>query len=279
LLLLSAVAPVAAQLRPFTLGDRLTLSLAPTWIQRREVDLPPPPLMAASAPRFLFSDFLILENRHELMALKVGFSDNPFLGSDATKVDGQMHTPRRSDNLPAHLFYFFFPPPSGCLVQAKAAIERAENSQSEDDRKSRRTASVTHRCKFSPSPLDFYARRMSLGVRATSGGLAVPLDQEEFYLSPMEQTEIDGVTFYIFEARSRVSVDRQEIDFFNLPEDLRGHRVHFFWAFGAPTPFPFVRDPFRKNVEVVHVALGCLSSSGDASDVFREVLQKVRLAK
>jgi hypothetical protein len=99
-----------------------------------------------------------------------------------------------------------------------------------------------------------------------------------FYVPPTERVEIDGKTFFIYEAQGQGYVDRPQLDYFNLPEGWQGARAFLFWAVGADTPFPFVRDPARRNVRLVHVAYACLSTTGDARPAFLEKLRSIRFA-
>lgn len=59
-------------LRSFSFSDRARVSLASDWIARSDMVLPPLPLLAASAPRLVFSDFLLLENRGVPAVLQLG---------------------------------------------------------------------------------------------------------------------------------------------------------------------------------------------------------------
>ena len=96
------------------------------------------------------------------------------------------------------------------------------------------------------------------------------------YAPPMEEVEIAGRTFFIFEAQGQDTVERAQLDMYNLPEDLRGSRAHLFWAIGAESPFPFFPDPLRKNVPIIHVSFATLSATGTAQPQFREILHSLR---
>lgn len=65
--------------------------------------------------------------------------------------------------------------------------------------------------------------------------------------------EASGLTFYVFEAQGRMWLDLATVDHFNLPDEMQGAKADFFWAVGAPSPFPFIRDPQRKNVPLIQV--------------------------
>jgi hypothetical protein len=271
--------------RTFALGDRATALLTGDWTEHRNDDLPPPFLLAGAAPRLVFSEFRVLENRKAWEVLKTGVSENPFIGSNPAALNEHIHT-----NGLSYLFYFFFPPSRNCLARAKsslAAAEAAEESRREreekqSDKKEKKerppqAVSITQACEPAATPLDFYAGQVSSEVSLNSEGRARGLFPS-FYVPPTERVEIDGKTFFIYEAQGQRYVDRPQLDYFNLPDEWQGARAFLFWAVGADTPFPFVRDPVRKNVRLVHVAYACLSTTGDARPAFLEKLRSIRFS-
>lgn len=270
--------PAAA--RGFSLAERAWVVLTSNWVERENEAPPPPFLLVASAPPITFTDILTIENRKALSVVKLGISENPFFGSNPADLDARIQSA-----LVQHLFYFFFPPPRNCLATAKAEVEAAWRKEqaraaAESDEKEKRPpkpVSVIQWCDFSSTPQDFYSSQVSPGFALSSTGRAQP-SLRRFYIAPTESMELAGKTFYIFEARGELMVDRAELDKFNLPEEMRGARAHFFWAVGADNPFPFVRDPLRKNVQIFHVVYATLSSTGTAIADFREKLRGVRFA-
>ncbi len=281
---------LGAPQRTFVLADRVSVDLDRDWTERREAQPPPHEILLPSAPRMSFTDILVLENRREPAVVKLGISDNPFFGITSQALDEQMHAPPgRSYNLVDVLFYLFFSPPPACLVQAKGAwqdAKRKHEAAEEELKKLDATKNFTpspppeisQMCRFAPAPLDFFAKQISSQVifrnpQRVDGVL------REFYQPSMEMAEFDGKTFYIFELQCRRFVDREDLDQFGLAEDLRGARAHFFWAVGAPSPFPFVRDPLRKDRhQLYHVAAAMLSVNGDAAARFRKLLESIRVA-
>ena len=268
--------------RSFSLGQRAHVTLATDWSQRLGAEPPPLPLLAASARRFRFTDSLVLEDRKAPAVLEVGFSDNPFLASDASGLETRMR-----EQLAADLFYFFFPAPRGCLARAKSAFEEARRKEDRrlseerrDEKEPVRRPSVvlTQACEFSPTPLDFYAAQLSPGIvmRETREGDRVEPQLRGFYHPPMELVEIGNKTFFIFEAQAGRIVDRAEIERFGLPDDLQGARARFFWAIGAENPFPFLRDPHRKDLQLIHVVYARLSFDEAARADFRKRLAGIR---
>lgn len=268
--------------RMVAVGDRAAALLTGDWTEHRNDDLPPPFLLAGAAPRLIFSEFRVLENRKAWEVLKTGVSENPFIGSNPAALNEHTHT-----NGLSYLFYFFFPPSRNCLARARASLKEAEEARREREEKQSdkkeekerppQAVSITQACEPAATPLDFYAGQVSSGVSLNSAGRARGLFFS-FYVPPTEQVEIDGKTFFIYEAQGQRYVDRPQLDYFNLPDEWQGARAFLFWAVGADTPFPFVRDPARKNVRLVHVAYACLSTTGDARPAFLEKLRSIRLA-
>lgn len=272
--------------RGFSFAGQAQLDLPREWSAHSDALLPPPPTLIASAPRLVFSDFLLLENRTSTAVLELGVSDNPFLGSDAVQIDTCVHQDFVRD-----FFYFFFPPPRGCLARVKSSFENARRREEErferekeahekshkNSTLDRNNVAVSETCEFSPTPSEFYAAQLSSGVilRETLQGDRVEGRWRSFYLPPMEALETRGKTFFIFEARAEQPVELADIERFGLPDNLRGERAHFFWAIGANTPFPFLRDPHRKELQLFHVVFATLRLDGDARTEFRKLLDNI----
>ena len=283
LLILALATPAAAQggapaqdrtSRAFTLGERVWVVLPAGWVEKPKEDVPPPSLLVASAPNLLFHDILVLENVRDHAVLKVAFSENPYFGTSA-QLDGQMRA-----GMLAHLFYFGFPPPRSCIAETKAHVERkkreAEAKRDKDDPPP--LVSVTQLCQFASTPMDFYAEQVSPGFTMDSNGRVTPAFRSFIPLS-MQQLDHAGYTFYIFEAQGQRLLDRPDLEKYNLAEDIRGARAYYFWAVGAETPFPFARDPLRRNVPLLHVIYAALSTTGTAFEDFRDKLTSVRFSR
>ena len=85
--------------------------------------------------------------------------------------------------------------------------------------------------------------------------------------------EASGLTFYVFEAQGRMWLDLATVDHCNLPDEMQGAQADFFWAVGASSPFPFIRDPQRKPADP-----GCLCRMGlgpDEHDIFVRLPRQV----
>jgi PAS domain-containing protein len=256
-------------------------------VERRGLPLPPPPLLATSAPRLAFSEFLWFEDRTAPAVLALGLSDNPFVGLDLISLDTRMRG--NSGEMVNYLFFFFFPPPPSCLAQLKFRFDEAERRQQEERLRAAREAEkdkplpppapirVEQDCRFAATPMDLFAEQISRRVVMHSAGNHVHVSAAtgEFYFPPVEQTEFAGHTFFVFEAERQQTIDTSEIQRYSLPEELRGTRAHYFWAIGAESPFPFVHDPLRKEVPLVHLAYACLSASGDARNQFLSLLRNL----
>lgn len=280
--------------RVFTLHDRLAIELSNQWTERRDVLPPPPAVLAASAPALRFSDYLELEHKEAPAILQFGFSDNPFEGLDAARLQTRLEIDRGAVQ---HLFFFFFPPPAGCLAQARADFERARtreisSRQQELARRAARaekgervntslgslSASSRTVCEFAPTPRDLFASRISQAIRFRLSGSREIASGElsDFYLPAMQQDEIGGLTFFIFEAQDQRLLEFAEVERFGLAPEMNGARAYYFWAVGARTPFPFLRDPHRRDLQLVHVSYATLSTSGEARSQFLDLLRQVR---
>jgi hypothetical protein len=274
-----------AQSRTFSLADRAKITLTQDWVERTDTDPPPFPILTASAPRVVFSDFLVLENQKTPAVLKMGFSDNPFFGSNVADLDNRLHN---NKGLLRHLFFFFFPPPRPCLAQARTRwteAQRRYQAELKQEAERKRDKDEQPRtipppepfamnCEFGPATADFFAQQLSLGF--TFGDRVTPA-LRDFYLPPLYEIDRDGWTWFIFEAQSQRLIDRAELDRFGLAESLQGSKVHYLWAFGARSPFPFIRDPLRKDLQLVQVAAALVSANDDAAARFRELLSAVKL--
>ncbi len=289
--LVASAAAVAAQSsttpRTFSLAGQIGIELDMRWSERRDAEPPPLPALLASTPKLAVSDILILENHAARSVAQLALSDNPFVGRDAPSLDAQFHAqPGTGRGFHEHLFYFFFPPPKACVERARQEFERRQreqelNAERDTDGKLKKplpAITVSRACSFSPALLEMYAEQVSGGVTFTQAEKQERVRGElrEFYLPPMEAIELGGRTFFVFEAQGQRLIERTEIEKYGLPEDWRGARAHFFWAVGAPTPFPFLKDALRKDVQLVHVVYACLSVDGNARKEFHGLLRRVR---
>jgi hypothetical protein len=281
--------PSAAQQRQFTLNDRVFVYVTPDWTERRDVRVPPDPVLAGSAPRLAFSDILVLENRVTPGILQVAFTDNPYIGQDGVALQTRLQF---NSGAIAHFFYFFFPPPPSCLARSRAAFERekreAEDRYERERERARRektspptgppAARIAARCEFGPEMRDFFAAQISgtFQLSTSRSGDRAEAQLARFFLPSMEQHEIGEMTFFVFEAQAERLVNREDVEKFGFADELEGARVHFFWAIGARTPFPFLRDPQRKDLQLTQVAFATISPSGVVRPLFLDLLRSLR---
>jgi hypothetical protein len=261
--------------RTFSVADRAQITLATDWSQRSDVD---PPLASAprsSWPQFGFTDFVVLENRGRPAVLEIGASGNPLIGKNSVLLDTLIH-----ESLLSSLFYLFFPPPQGCLAIARSAFDEELGKQDEQATGSE-PIELRHECSFGVTPLDFYASQLSptINVHGTRSERHIQPTLRTFYIPSMEQAEIAGKTFFIFEARADHALQLREIQDFGLADERQGARAYFFWAIGATSPFPFLRDPQRKDLQIFHVVYATLALDDGAREEFRSILTSVQFAE
>src|SRR5713226_8948689 len=268
------------ELRRFSLSSGASIEVSPEWIEREQMPLPPSPRLARFAPQVTFLEFAALENPKMHSVLRIATTTNPFLGDDEAALDVQMHGAAGSGNgLADYLFYFFFSPPRDCLDGGSEAYRRAKSQAASADKTTvSPDLSIRTDCKHAPTLGDFYSRELSPGIlfQATNGVERASGIYPELYLAPMEKVEANGLTFYVFEAQSRSQLDLAAVDHFNLPDEMQGTQADFFWAVGAPSPFPFFRDPQRKNVQVIEVAYAGIGLGPNKRDIFLRLLRQVR---
>ncbi len=268
--------------RTFSVADRAQITLTANWSQRFDIDPPPVPLLLSSSPQFGFTDFVALENRGRPAILEIGTSGNPFIGKNSVQLDTLIH-----ESLLSSLFYLFFPPPRGCLAIAQSAFDEElgkQDDQAGTGNESRAFSQPIHliqECTFNVTPLDFYASQLSptIILHGTRSHRHIDPSLHTFYLPPMEQVEIAGKTFFIFEARANHALQLREIQDFGLADDRQGARAHFFWAIGSTTPFPFLHDPQRKDLQIFHVVYATVALDGAAREEFRSILTTVQFGQ
>jgi hypothetical protein len=210
--------------------------------------------------------------------LQLATSDNPLIGHDAYWLDTQMHSTNGTGmSLPDYLFFLFLPPSRSCMEDALAKVTEATRAAKSDDREfSQSELQVSYACTYSPTLSDFYSQQLTSGItfRQALGGPRAYGDFKNLDLPPMEQVDFSGMTFFVFEAQAREQVSEKAVHFFNLPVETQGLHADFFWAVGAPGPYPFVADPSRRNIPIIHVAYAAAGANKRAD--FLGILQRVR---
>jgi len=267
------------ELKRFSLLNGTSIDISPDWIEREQMPLPPSPRLAPFAPQLTFLEFAALENPKMHSVLRIATTTNPFLGGDEVALDVQMHSAAGSGSgLADYLFYFFFSPPRDCLDGGSEAYRKAKSQAETPDQAVSPDLRIPTYCKHAPTLADFYSRELSSGVafQFTNGVERAGGIYPEFYLTPMEKVEANGLTFYVFEAQGRMELDLAIVDHFNLPDEAQGAQADFFLAIGAPSPFPFFRDQQRKNVPLIQVAYAGIGLGPDKRAIFMRLLRQVR---
>jgi hypothetical protein len=261
---------------PFSLRSGVTIRLSGDWGPDLYDRTPTPSALHRYALRDIgFSEFLNLQNLKDHSLLKLASSNNPFQGPDQRDLDAEMHEqPSSGRGLLNYLSYFFFPPPLHCVEQAFADYGLASSKTKPDEDAD---VSIAANCQYLPTLPDFYSAQLSHGLvfRRVSGLESVDSNWGDFYVPTVEQVETNGLTFFVYEAQGLERLTLETARQFNLPEDLQGAQVDFFWAIGAPTPFPFMVDPTHRNVPLIHVVYAGADLGANQRPVFMNLLQKV----
>ncbi len=94
----------------------------------------------------------------------------------------------------------------------------------------------------------------------------------------MEQVDTGSMTFFVFEAQELGGVTADAATHFNLPDALQGATADFFWAIGAPNPFPFAASasPEASSMPLVHIAFASAVVGPNKRDEFIELLRQVQ---
>jgi len=262
----------------FSLRSGVTIRLSGDWGPDLYNRTPTPSALNPNAPREIgFSEFLNLQNLRDHSLLKLASSNNPFEGRDQRELDAQMHeVPSSGRGLLNYLSYYFFPPPPHCVEQAFEEFERDRRKLKPDEDVD---VNIGLNCQYLPTLPDFYSAQLSHGLvfRRLSGQKIVDSTWGEFYLPEVEQVETNGLTFFVYEAQGLEQLTLQTVRQFNLPEDLQGAQLDFFWAIGAPSPFPFMVDHTHRNVPLIHVVYAGAGLGPNQRPVFMKLLQKVTI--
>lgn len=267
--------PVVEATQVFALSSSISIELPTSWRAVQSDKIPSPGALAPYAPPFHFSQVATFTNEKKNSILLLGLSDNPLLGHDSYWLDAQMHAPGGSGmSVLDLLFYFFFPPSQACMDNALQNYTDATMTPTPEDAPPR--LQVTYACPHSPTLSGFYSAQVSSGVmfaQTNSGPKAYGVIRD-FYLSPMEQADISGLTFYSFEAERQGQISRAAVGHYNLPENLQGGRSDFFWAIGAQSPFPFVAD--GRSIPLFHVGYATSAAATNNAQDFARLLHGIR---
>ena len=259
----------------YSLTENYSVSLSSDWTATGANEVPPPAPLSPYAP-FHLSGNLVVSNMGRGAILQFATSNNPFIGHDAYWLDTQMHSPSGSGmSLLDFFFYYFFPPSDACIHQVLTTYAPANRVSPTNGPA---YMQVYYSCPLSDTLSDFYAAQISAGItfESTDNGTRVLAPVGDFYVAPMEQIEESGMTFFIFEAQGMSAVSTDTAGRFHLPENAQGGQPDFFWAIGAPSPFPFVADAGGKDVTILHIAYARLGVDADARSEFLSILSEIR---
>lgn len=242
--------------RFYSIAPGIQVELSRAWQSSGASETPPPPAaLAASAPLFHLSQVLVFASGEEGAILQIATSNNPLLGHDSYWLDQQMHTAIGSGfSLPDLLFYFFVPPSPACMDKVTHSDADASRVPISDE-SAASELQVYYACDRSPSLSDMYATQVSSGIRFRNGdnGTRATGTFGDFYLAPMQQVDFAGLTFFVFEAQQLSTIAARSTAGSDLPEGMLGATADFFWAVGAPSPFPFAPDASRDTAPLIHV--------------------------
>jgi hypothetical protein len=276
--------PAAQTPGKYSLTDAVSIELPREWRKLDSDQIPPPAELASYAPPFHLSGLVELLNSDEGAILQLATSDNPLVGRDPYWLDTQMHAPSGSGmSLPDFLFYFFLPPSTHCMEKVLSNLENATRVPP-TDASNPSALQVSYTCPFAATLPDFYAARVSSGITfrhdATTGSHALGAFRD-FYIVPMEEVDFDGLTFFVFEAQESDRVGPDATTYFNLPDTMQGARADFFWAIGAPSPFPFSASSSpdgsdAKNIRLIHLAYASAGTGPGGREEFIRLLHLVR---
>ena len=274
----------ADETHPISLNNGVSIELTTDWQKTSAAGGSPPSGLGPYAPPFHFSEALVVSSDQRNALLELATSDNPLMGHDSYWLDAQLHSPAGSGmSMTDFLFYLFLPPSRSCIdhtLQANADASRAPQTGDSTDQAD---LQVFYPCDYSSTTSDFYASQLSSGVmfqQKSDGPHAFPV-VSDFQLASMEQVDVSGLTFFVFEGQSQHAVDEDTLGRFNLPKDLQGAHADFFWAIGAESPFPFVRDESRKDVPLIHLAYAGLAPGPNPNKrpEFMDLLHHIKYLK
>jgi hypothetical protein len=269
---------------PYSLNNGVSIELTSDWQKTAAPSGAPPAALGPYAPPFHFSETLVAASDRRNALLELAVSDNPLMGHDSYWLDAQLHSPPGSGmSMTDFLFYLFLPPPRACLDHTLQVTANASRAPQTGDPSSQGDLQVFYPCAYSSSTSDFYSSQLSAGMmfqQKNDGPHAFPV-VGDFQFAPMEQLDVSGLTFYVFEAQSQQSVDEDTLNRFKLPKDMQGAHADFFWAIGAESPFPFVRDEGRKDVPLIHVAYAGLAPGPNPNKrpEFMDLLHHIKYLK
>jgi hypothetical protein len=274
------------------MANNVSITLSQNWAEAATDGTPPPRELRAFAPPFHLNAILTLQNVKNQGVLQLAMSDNPLLNHDSSWLDEQMHMPGGTGmSVMDMLFYYFFPPSAQCMDEAQRdvltatfaptpAVESAEATGAElpYTNGTAPMLQVTYHCRREATLDSFYSSQLSNGIvfaQSNDGPRAYSVIPQ-FYLAPMEQVRGAGISWYVFEAQRTEPVPPSASTRYNVPIP-EGAQPDYFYAIGAPDPFPWTADVGSWSNRLIHVAYVGLSMNNNRRSEFISLLQRVRI--
>jgi hypothetical protein len=275
-----------------TLANNVSITLSTNWAEAETDGLPPPRDLRNYAPPFHLSAVLALQNVKSQSVLQIAMSDNPLLSRDSSWLDEQMHKPAGSGmSVLDMLFYYFFPPSDDCMAEAQNSVVTATFAPSPAIESAEATGAprpstdgtnpqlqLTYHCRHEATLDSFYSDQLSNGivfVQTNSGPRAYSV-VPQFYLAPMERVQGPGISWYVFEAQRTEPIPPNASSRFRLPI-ADGAQPDYFWAIGAPDPFPWTADVGPWAHQLIQVAYVSLSMNNNRRGEFISLVQRIRV--
>jgi hypothetical protein len=92
----------------------------------------------------------------------------------------------------------------------------------------------------------------------------------------MERVQGPGISWYVFEAQRTEPIPPNASSRFRLPI-ADGAQPDYFWAIGAPDPFPWTADVGPWAHQLIQVAYVALSMNNNRRGEFISLLQRIRV--
>jgi hypothetical protein len=272
----------SAPTQRFSLSNGVSIALPSEWAPRADVPLAPANDLVPSAPPLVFSELHYWNDTADSSVLAFGLSDSPFRATDENSLGrGILGGAETKPVLVDYFSYFFFPPPQSCLTSAASAFEtkahEIDGGKSVSGSSPSSDFELLYDCTYSPTLADFYSYELSprLRIRRTNGAARWQPQTAEFYLPAMEEVQSNRLTFFVFEAQGETAVTRELVSDFNLPQKLNGAMTDYFWAIGAPTPFPFARVSGKESEPLIQVAFASAGYGPNKRPDFLRILRRI----
>jgi hypothetical protein len=191
------------------------------------------------------------------------------------------------------LFYYFFPPSAQCMDDAQRSVVSATFAPSPAIESAEATGAappssegtapqlqLTYHCRHEATLNSFYSQQLSNGivfVQTNQGPRAYSV-VPQFYLAPMEQVRGPGLTWYVFEAQRTEPVAPNASTRYHVPI-ADGAQPDYFYAIGAPDPFPWSADlgTGQWTHQLIHVGYVALSQNNNRRAEFINLLQRIHV--